>query len=952
MDTSYPLMLDWELEYWWTVTPYNFRGDASPVEEWTFTTRQNPTVTLPHDFDFTGEATGGMPTDWERTHTNWSLMASNNAGGTAPELRMHWSPSVVDAVRAITAPLLGDNENGYRGRFKHNYTYHADGPILKVEISTDKINWIPLWTTIPTATIPAVEVELENNLTDYVGETPFYLAWTLDGNSYNTNGWYVDDISFIRILSGPPAAPILTYPDDGATGLPIDNIILSWQPNLNEGGDPSFYEVNLSKSIDGIFSEYSAIEVFDGITTCNPLTDGTGEIEFDYEETWYWTVTAYIIDGEAIIGSESAEIRSFTIEKDPTVDEFPWCEDFEDVPTTGFPPSGWTVHNIDGAGKTWESNTTYNHTPGGLYSAMHNYASVDDEGWMITPPITLPAEGAYELTFWHYNSFPTWYDYNAVMVTTGDPDPVNGTWIELWSPDSVEQIWKQESLPLIDYLNETIYLAFVYEGNNAHAWYVDDVCVKKVFVHDAAATAITAPERQVVDLDDGDFDIKVKVENLGLYPASFYVYMTYGSTYRVRDVNNLPPNESTTVTFKNIEPVMGLNVATFTTMLTGDENPENDEFHALLYGAPLDKTAYADVLFSIDTGATPTGLASLNLSDPKTITPLSAPNLMTEKLYAADWIDGAWWGAETLNDWWHIKIPDGTMTSHGTHGLQLGGVAWDPYNDIVYACTGTELYILDKETGEPTLQGDLSWWLFGDPLPEEGTLVGIAFDNASRTLYGLDVGYDAIFKINPNTLECSALGYTLGWDIHYAQDMAFDQDTGLLYIAACTQTDGMLLLVNTSYEHIYDDEPNSYMGEGYLIGSFINEAELDGFVIPYGIPVITPELSVALDGTLNWNDVGTPYYNIYRSADPYSGYSFVASTPNTYWRDPQFELNEKMFYRVTSADQERAGVQHTTTIFNNIYNLKKENIMTPERYMQKPGYSRPLIEDRTGKKVK
>jgi hypothetical protein len=54
---------------------------------------------------------------------------------------------------------------------------------------------------------------------------------------------------------------------------------------------------------------------------------------------------------------------------------------------------------------------------------------------------------------------------------------------ELWTPD-VEELeeytWYEATIDLSNYMGQTITLAFKYEGDDAHAWYVDDVEVSVI----------------------------------------------------------------------------------------------------------------------------------------------------------------------------------------------------------------------------------------------------------------------------------------------------------------------------------------------------------------------------------------------------------------------------------------------------------------------------------------
>jgi len=140
-----------------------------------------------------------------------------------------------------------------------------------------------------------------------------------------------------------------------------------------------------------------------------------------------------------------------------------------------FPPVGWAVYNLDGGGSTWVRNTsTYHSSPG---SAQHNYASSSagmQDGWLVTPAVTIPAAGA-PLTFWEYTSFPTYYYKHSLWVCTTSctSPPTNFTEVQAFgSPTSA---WRQQTVSLNAYAGQSIYLAFRYQGQDADAWYLDDI---------------------------------------------------------------------------------------------------------------------------------------------------------------------------------------------------------------------------------------------------------------------------------------------------------------------------------------------------------------------------------------------------------------------------------------------------------------------------------------------
>ena len=154
--------------------------------------------------DFAGIEEGAIPTGWLRTHANWGVNNSNWAGGTTPEMRFNWSPESTDVFRLIT-PVIDASEFSKLGlSFKQLIDHYAGTYSLKIQTSPDGAVWTTRWGHIaksgetgykergiknPDATREEIFVDL--SMLD--GQT-FYLAFVFDGNSFNINHWYIDDI--------------------------------------------------------------------------------------------------------------------------------------------------------------------------------------------------------------------------------------------------------------------------------------------------------------------------------------------------------------------------------------------------------------------------------------------------------------------------------------------------------------------------------------------------------------------------------------------------------------------------------------------------------------------------------------------------------------------------------------------------------------------------------------
>ena len=143
----------------------------------------------------------------------------------------------------------------------------------------------------------------------------------------------------------------------------------------------------------------------------------------------------------------------------------PFTEDFEGDWT----PLCWeSIPYIDGTTtRQWTKMTDISHIHTGAGAA---FSSFYGPIFLVMPALQLGTDGnAAQLTFWSYNSYVDDYDKNSIVLLDGENE------IELWSPESVVQSWKEVTIDLTAYIGQTISLAFKYVGSNAHGWYVDDV---------------------------------------------------------------------------------------------------------------------------------------------------------------------------------------------------------------------------------------------------------------------------------------------------------------------------------------------------------------------------------------------------------------------------------------------------------------------------------------------
>lgn len=185
-------------------TPYqvyvqaNCDGDQSPWAGPLAFVTECGSFTLPFTEDFTGVAVGTLPICWSVSgagQTNWSVQNTTNAGGTAPEMRLYWSPGFTDISRLVTPILSAGDANNFMVSFDQKLDYYAafEGAYIAVEYSVDLgENWEIIYQNFYSSTFGPKSEEFYFTVPEETDE--FKLAFTFYGYVYNINGWYIDNI--------------------------------------------------------------------------------------------------------------------------------------------------------------------------------------------------------------------------------------------------------------------------------------------------------------------------------------------------------------------------------------------------------------------------------------------------------------------------------------------------------------------------------------------------------------------------------------------------------------------------------------------------------------------------------------------------------------------------------------------------------------------------------------
>jgi len=201
--------------------------------------------------------------------------------------------------------------------------------------------------------------------------------------------------------------------------------------------------------------EYFFADVFSGI------------YNYTVEKTGYFTRTRQV----TISGEDITVIVVLVAESPDMVDVFPWDEDFEGEE---FPPLTWS-HYAYGPGG-WASTPNAN---SGQKAAFHDFEAGEVDSWLVSPQIQLPEEESMLFKFFQRNAFMNRYDYSGVKISTGSGNPQQNEFVEVFESSSPIANYSERIINLSDYAGKVIYIAFVYQGDNAHQWFIDDISVEE-----------------------------------------------------------------------------------------------------------------------------------------------------------------------------------------------------------------------------------------------------------------------------------------------------------------------------------------------------------------------------------------------------------------------------------------------------------------------------------------
>lgn len=466
--------------------------------------------------DFEGETF--PPVNWQTYSlldgsVNWAEDLMQNHTPTGTKSAFHNNTPGENSVDnwLVTPQISVPNEENLHLSF---WSYLGSSWSYKknsVLISTGSANpadgdYVEVWTGITNDTY--LWAHFFVNLQDYLGQN-IYIAFRYEGDTYG-HTWYVDDIS---LVDNSPVISLNTLEVShtvGVNGLGTKTV---------EIGNDGILDLSFSTEIEYINGD--AWLSLDPITgSISTTLHDTVYLNFDATGLGFGTYQANL----TITSNDPATPTSTVLVTLNVIDVnvYPFVEDFEGE---AFLPVGWSSYNIDGDENTWVQSY-FNNTPEGQYSAYHGYGATPQDGWLVTPQITVPTEGFFYLTFWSMVGDASWYGKNSVLVSTGSGNPTNADFVEVWTESNVVENWVQHFINIEQFAGQDIYIAFKYEGEFAHYWVIDDISIGEEIDDSPVINVSTLEVTQTTALE-GSGTKAFKIKNDGIQNLTFDIDIVF-----------------------------------------------------------------------------------------------------------------------------------------------------------------------------------------------------------------------------------------------------------------------------------------------------------------------------------------------------------------------------------------------------------------------------------------
>jgi M6 family metalloprotease-like protein len=176
-------------------------------------------TSLPFTEFFAGEL---LPSCWSQQVSgagavnSWSGSVTNNAGGTACEMKSTYQQINPGTTRLVTPPFNTTGISQLNLSFRHMLDDYGPGATLRVQSSSNGTTWTNEAWSLATVSNSNVGPALINTIvTSNLNSPTTYIAFTIEGDLYQYDNWYIDEVS---IQSGGSQTYTITTSSNPVSG--------------------------------------------------------------------------------------------------------------------------------------------------------------------------------------------------------------------------------------------------------------------------------------------------------------------------------------------------------------------------------------------------------------------------------------------------------------------------------------------------------------------------------------------------------------------------------------------------------------------------------------------------------------------------------------------------------------------------------------------------------------
>lgn len=249
---------------------------------------------LPYSESFASEI---FPACWSTQYSgsgtvnSWSASATNNAGGTACEMKSAFQDINPGTTRLITPSFNTTGITQLNLSFRYLLDDWAPGATLRIQSSSNGTTWTDeAWSLATTSNAVVGPYQVNTVVTSNLNSPTTYIAFTVTGDLYQYDYWYIDDVSIqnggsqsftITTTSNPVAGGSTSGGGNYLIGQTVTVVatpstnwnFLNWTENGTPVSSEPSYSFTASANRD-LVANFSMNQVTVS-TTANPSSGGT-----------------------------------------------------------------------------------------------------------------------------------------------------------------------------------------------------------------------------------------------------------------------------------------------------------------------------------------------------------------------------------------------------------------------------------------------------------------------------------------------------------------------------------------------------------------------------------------------------------------------------------------------------------------------------------------------------